>query len=111
LEQGQAQVFAMSWSAEQQRLLGAMGYQLMIRVSPGETTAARSPAAALHPALVVAASPELAAARFPQLQMALRRAAGNRDIEGLVEDLERLRREPALKRALWTTLRTLRRSQ
>jgi len=101
----------MSWSAEQQRLLGAMGYQLMIRVSPGETMAARSPAAAAEVAIAVAVGPASAAARFPELRQALRRAAGDRDIEGLVGDLERLRLEPALKRALWSRLRTLRRSQ
>jgi hypothetical protein len=51
------------------------------------------------------------AVNCPALRQALRRAAGDRDIDGLVEDIERLRREPALKRALWSRLRTLRRSQ
>ena len=40
---------------------------------------------------------------------ALRRAAGGRDVADLVADIERLRREPALKRALWPRLRALRR--
>lgn len=40
---------------------------------------------------------------------ALRHAAGGRDVADLVADLERLRREPALKRALWPRLRALRR--
>jgi len=86
----------MIWSAEQQRLLGAMGFQLMTRV----TSAVARPVATGSNA-----------ADFPELRQALRRAAGDRDIEGLVEDLERLRREPALKRALWSRLRILRRSQ
>lgn len=103
----------MIWSAEQQRLLGAMGFQLMTRVTPGAAPAAHvSPAG--QPAAMAVAMPSGAkadAASFPELQRALRRAAGDRDIEGLVEDLERLRREPALKRALWVRLRTLRRSR
>ena len=77
----------MNWSTEQQRLLGAMGYELMVRAS------------------VVAN-----ATNFPALQQALCRAAGEQDVSGLIDDLERLRRDPALKRALWPTLRTLRRS-
>lgn len=103
----------MIWSAEQQRLLGAMGFQLMTRVTPGQSPAARATPAE-RPAAPAVASPASAGAdvaRFPELQRALRRAAGDRDIEGLVEDLERLRREPALKRALWARLRILRRSQ
>jgi len=111
----------MNWSAEQQRLLGAMGYELMVRVTPGELlrTGVRGQAAAAVTAAVSAVTaakvvaPGAAAdvALFPALQQALRRAAGDRDIAGLVSDLERLRREPALKRALWPTLRALRRSQ
>lgn len=101
----------MNWSAEQQRLLGAMGYQLLVRVAPGETTVARDGAVAAELALPTAADPHSAGENFPALRQALRRAAGNRDIEGLVEDLGRLRREPALKRALWARLRVLRRSR
>ena len=83
----------MSWSAEQQRLLGEMGYQLMVRVIPGDRAGAATDEA------------------YPHLRMALRRAAGDQEIAGLIADFERLRREPALKRALWPTLRALRRSQ
>lgn len=103
----------MIWSAEQQRLLGAMGFQLMTRVTPGAAPAARVSPAGQRAATAEAmpSGAEVGVARFPELQRALRRAAGDRDIEGLVEDLERLRREPALKRALWARLRTLRRSQ
>ena len=92
----------MSWSAEQQRLLGAMGYQLMVRAPVGA-------AARVAPA-APAAAPAAGGANFPDLQRALRRAAGDRDLAGLVDDLDRLRREPALKRALWPVLRALRRS-
>jgi hypothetical protein len=101
----------MNWSAEQQRLLGAMGYQLMIRVAPGETIAARAPVGLVQAGMTPPATAASDSGRFPELQRALRRAAGDRDIEGLADDLERLRREPALKRALWVKLRTLRRSQ
>jgi hypothetical protein len=45
------------------------------------------------------------------LLAALSRAAGGRDLGALALDLERLRREPALKRALWPRLRALRRPQ
>ncbi|MBP8081461.1 MAG: hypothetical protein KAY12_04820 [Arenimonas sp.] len=106
----------MNWSAEQQRLLGAMGFQLMTRVEPGESSGARvtAPAAALAaapaPAVAMAAGAGSIVMNFPALRQALRRAAGDRDIDGLVEDIERLRREPALKRALWSRLRILRRS-
>jgi hypothetical protein len=43
------------------------------------------------------------------LAAALARAAGGRDLSALALDLERLRLEPALKRALWPRLRALRR--
>jgi hypothetical protein len=41
---------------------------------------------------------------------ALRRAAGGADVAALAGDLEKLRQQPALKRALWPRLRALRRS-
>jgi hypothetical protein len=44
------------------------------------------------------------------LHSALRRAAGGADLASLSVDLARLRREPALKRALWPRLRALRRA-
>jgi hypothetical protein len=101
----------MIWSAEQQRLLGAMGFQLMSRVTPGELPGARVSEPAAVPTVATHAGTGSNAASFPELRQALRRAAGDRDIDGLVEDIERLRREPALKRALWSRLRILRRSQ
>ena len=101
----------MIWSAEQQRLLGAMGFQLMTRVTPGQPPGASASVAAAVAPIAMAAGAGATAASFPELRQALRRAAGGRDIEVLVEDMERLRREPALKRALWCQLRILRRSQ
>jgi hypothetical protein len=93
----------MNWSVEQKSMLGAMGYQLLVRAS---VTAA--PAAAMvEPA---SATSGAATSLFPELRQALRRAAGDQDISSLIGDLERLRREPALKRALWPSLRALRRS-
>jgi hypothetical protein len=43
------------------------------------------------------------------LLAAIARAAGGRDLAALALDLEGLRRQPALKRALWPQLRRLRR--
>ena len=98
----------MNWSAEQQRLLDAMGYQLMVMAAVGE--APRAGVAPVVPSIPGAAALAADVGRFPDLERALRRAAGDRDVSGLIDDLERLRREPALKRALWPRLRTLRRS-
>lgn len=81
----------MNWSPEQQRLLGAMGYQLLVRVEPPTAPAASSRS-------------------FPALRAALTRAAGGADIAALIADLDSLRREPLAKRALWPRLRVLRRS-
>ena len=97
----------MNWTAEQQRLLGAMGYELMARVVPGSP--ARQPPGSVA-GTVDALETSAVAASFPELERALRRAAGDRDVSELVIDLARLRREPALKRAIWPTLRALRRS-
>lgn len=102
----------MSWSAEQQRILGAMGYQLLASATPGPAFAGSGQPVAdsMRPGSTVADSPAVLDRCFPELLRALRRAAGERDVSGLIEDLERLRREPALKRALWPRLRALRRS-
>ena len=56
------------------------------------------------------APPAVAADSLAALERAVRLAAGNRDIAALVDDMARLRREPALKKALWPRLRALRRS-
>lgn len=99
----------MSWSAEQQGMLNAMGYQLLVRTptaTPFVDGAIGAGPAVPEPGVKDAAGSETHAA----LRQALRRAAGDQDVSGLVHDLERLRREPALKRALWPRLRALRRS-
>lgn len=81
----------MNWSPEQHRLLGAMGFQLLVRVEP---------AACMHGSQAV----------FPALRAALTRAAGGADIVALIADLDGLRRQPSAKRALWPRLRALRRT-
>ena len=113
----------MNWSPEQQRLLQALGHELMVHGVSWPTRAAEAeastPAAPAKPIRKAPAAPSevtAAATAAPardgaeRLREALRRAAGGGDVSGLIEDLERLRREPALKRALWPRLRALRRS-
>jgi hypothetical protein len=117
----------MTWSAEQCRLLDALGYE---RLEPGRPppatresgaaatagpSASRSsppPAPRPAPAFPHRAGPPAVApaASTARLLEALRRAANGADPMPLVDDLDRLRRDPALKRALWPRLRALRRS-
>lgn len=114
----------MSWSAQQHAMLAAMGLSPMHRRAAGDSlrvfeaaavldAGVRAPARGVPTAAVPSrAAPTPAApppARPGALLEALRRAAGGRDIADLVADIERLRREPALKRALWPRLRALRR--
>ncbi len=116
----------MSWSAEQHRLLAAMGLQPMrergvepevvarvqetVETFTNAAPSARSGAARVFPGDAPARSSTRPSAGKPAALLdALRRAAGGGDISGLVADLERLRQEPALKRALWPRLRALRR--
>ena len=113
----------MNWSPEQQRLLRALGHELMVHgvawpTSVAETEAS-TPARSAKPirkappapsATPAAATTAPAHDGIERLHEALRRAAGGGDISALIEDLERLRREPALKRALWPRLRAMRRS-
>jgi hypothetical protein len=94
-----------SWNAEQLRILRAMGHEPMQlvgaafgREESGEVLESRPKAAPTKEGVGVAL-----------LQAAIARAAGGRDFSALALDLERLRREPALKRALWPQLRALRR--
>ena len=117
----------MNWSVEQQRLLGAMGYQLLVRVDPsmarGRLTAAtlvtsatpRSTTASAAPpasaTVASAASMQGSQAVFPALRAALTRAAAGADIAALLPDLDVLRRQASAKRALWPRLRSLRRTQ
>lgn len=100
----------MNWSVEQRSLLSAMGYQLLVRTptAAGQLVdgATGAESAAAEPGAEDAAS----AGNYQALRQALRRAAGDQDVSGLIHDLEHLRREPALKRALWPRLRAMRRS-
>jgi hypothetical protein len=109
----------MSWSAEQCRLLDALGYE---RLEPGrpearppEIAAPSRAAPGRSPASQVPAVPRAAAAAPTvtsspaRLLEALRRAANGADPSAWIDDLESLRRDPARKRALWPRLRALRR--
>ena len=103
----------MSWSAHQCRLLDALGYELLVPGRVGASVPAavvREPAARDRPANAPFAA-RAAVSGTPgasSLMDALRRAAGGADPGALVGDLERLRRDPAGKRALWPRLRALR---
>ena len=92
----------MNWSAGQLRMLRELGHEPMLLAS-------RAPAPAPEVARDEPSRPGAAAAE--QLAGAIARAAGGRDLSALALDLERLRREPALKRALWPRLRALRRGR
>lgn len=83
-----------AWSAEQQRLLAALGVPLMVRAAP---------------AVAPRADDALADPAFAALRAALERAAGNRNLAALLLDLRRVRASGAAKRALWPALRALRR--
>ena len=113
----------MNWSAEQRRLLHALGHELMVHgtvwpapaiassTAPARTPASTpaktsSPASESNPPGRAAAAP----AQTARLLEALRRAANGAEVAALAGDLDQLRREPALKRALWPRLRALRRS-
>ena len=93
----------MSWSAGQLRILRELGHEPMLLAS-------RAPA----PVSVAEGRDKYSrpeAAPIEPLAAAIARAAGGRDLAGFALDFERLRREPALKRALWPRLRALRRGQ
>jgi hypothetical protein len=113
----------MNWSAEQSRLLDALGYERLERGRPEprlirEQTPAPARAQQASPARAAAApTPRVAPPPAPaepastaRLLEAVRRAANGADPSSLIDDLDRLRRDPALKRALWPRLRALRRS-
>jgi hypothetical protein len=89
------------WTAEQQRLLAALGVPLFIRAAAQAPTPTRAASRGDEGAL---ADPAFAA-----LRTALERAAGNRNLAGLLLDLRRVRASGAEKRALWPALRALRR--
>ena len=85
-----------AWTADQQRLLGALGVTVFERVG----------AVVAEP---VAATTGATDAMHTALRAALERAAGGRSLAELLLDLPRLRASAAAKRALWPTLRALRR--
>ena len=107
----------MSWTAEQLRLLRALGHEPMRLATPADFV----PAASHLVAATVSRDPGVPgddrssrpnpapANDGARLLAQIARAAGGRDLAALALDLERLRREPALKRALWPRLRALRR--
>ena len=85
------------WNADQRRMLGALGVTVFERA-----VAAATPVVA---AAVTASDSSSHAA----LRTALERAAGGRNLAELLLDLARIRASGAAKRALWPTLRALRR--
>lgn len=101
----------MSWSPDQQRLLGAMGYTLYARGAPGPAAMpARTHVPAAAPATVATPARAAAGGNLDKLLAALQRAAPGRDIATLAGDIDALRRDPLKKRALWPQLRALRRA-
>lgn len=94
------------WSPEQERMLRAMGFMPYARAG-AETVGAGIEQSRAD---IVAAASAPAGNAFGGLRLALRRAAGNRDVDALIGDLARLRKDPAGKRALWPKLRSLRRA-
>ena len=112
----------MNWNPEQQRLLQALGHDLMVHRVGADFVGAASAAmpfaeriaaeAAPTKAVPTRAAPTRAAPTLMgnKLVEAIRRAAGGSDVSALIDDIGRLRNEPALKRALWPRLRALRRS-
>lgn len=97
----------MSWSPDQQRLLGAMGYTLYQRGAPGPAT---MPSRVEAPVTIAPPARVAASGSVDKLLAALQRAAPGRDIAALAGDVEALRRDPLKKRALWPRLRALRRA-
>lgn len=105
----------MNWNPEQQRLLQALGHDLMVHrvgVDFAGVASAAMPlteriAAGFQHTHVGSAAPTVMGNKLVE---AIRRAAGGSDVSALIDDIGRLRNEPALKRALWPRLRALRRS-
>jgi hypothetical protein len=99
-----------NWSAEQLRMLRAMGHEPMRLAPAGSPVGAavsRDSTPRAEEQSRLTAAPTVSAAGA--LAAAIARAAGGRDVSALALDLDQLRREPALKRALWPRLRALRR--
>lgn len=103
-------VAGLPWGADQQRMLVAMGHELFRLSSSGSSPSAVSAGATAtdaRPVKEAAAAGEAVQHRRDRLWAALRQAAGGQDVAALVADIEVLRRDPALKRALWPRLRAL----
>ena len=100
----------MSWSDSQLRILRALGHEPFVRAPVGSPVGAAFSRDS-NPFEAEQSRPKAApaASATEALASAIARAAGGRDLAALALDLERLRREPALKRALWSQLRRMRR--
>ena len=103
----------MSWDAQQLRILRALGHEPMLLAasmpaSPVGAAFSRDCAIGFEEQSRLKAAPTSSGTNSG-LAAAILRAAGGRDLSALAIDFERLRREPALKRALWPRLRALRR--
>ncbi|MEO8161440.1 MAG: hypothetical protein ABI588_08460 [Arenimonas sp.] len=103
----------MNWNGEQLRILRELGHEPMLLASsmPEAPVAAASaaPSRVGQQAVAAEAVSTRAMVAGAALAAAIGRAAAGHDLSALALDLERLRREPALKRALWPQLRALRR--
>lgn len=98
----------MSWNPQQQAMLSAMGYTLYRQAGAPVAMAAAGSASVAEPVRDYA-SPGAAGDR---LLKALARAAGGHDLASLaLPPIEQLRASGAAKRALWPTLRALRRKR
>jgi hypothetical protein len=99
----------MSWNPQQQAMLSAMGYTLYRQagapVPPNAAASSSHRLAEPEPAFASAGSGD-------RLLQALARAAGGHDLAALaLPPIEQLRASGAAKRALWPTLRALRRKR
>jgi hypothetical protein len=92
----------MSWNPQQQAMLSAMGYTLYRQAG---AVPAAMPAA-------VSRGDVAPGAQTDRLLQALARAAGGHDLAALaLPPIEQLRASGAVKRALWPSLRALRRKR
>jgi hypothetical protein len=100
----------LNWSGEQLRILRELGHEPMRLASaaPPDAPVGAAFSRDLEPRVEAQSRPK-AAPTGEALAAAIVRAAGGSDLSALALDFDRLRREPALKRALWPKLRALRR--
>jgi len=95
-----------NWSPQQQAMLSAMGYTLYRQAG------AETPPVGVSDATIPAPSTSPRPRTQDRLMQALVRAAGGRDPAALpLPPLEQLRADPSAKRALWPSLRALRRQR